>query len=32
MTKCPLCDTYSAPGQQRACDRAECPYRSSTAR
>ena len=27
MTKCPTCGTYSAPGQQRACDRADCPYR-----
>lgn len=27
MTKCPKCDTYSAPGQQRACERADCPYR-----
>jgi hypothetical protein len=27
MTKCSKCDTYSAPGQQRACDRADCPYR-----
>lgn len=27
MIKCPTCGTYSAPGQQRACDRADCPYR-----
>jgi hypothetical protein len=27
MIKCPICGTYSAPGQQRACDRADCPYR-----
>ena len=27
MIKCPICGTYSAPGQQKACDRADCPYR-----
>jgi hypothetical protein len=27
MIKCPTCGTYSAPGQQRACDRADCAYR-----
>jgi hypothetical protein len=27
MTKCPNCGVYSAPGQQRACDRPDCPYR-----
>ncbi len=27
MIKCPTCGTYSAPGQQRACDRVDCPYR-----
>jgi hypothetical protein len=27
MIKCPVCGTYSAPGQQRACDRADCAYR-----
>jgi len=27
MTKCQTCGTYSAPGHQRACDRADCPYR-----
>jgi len=27
MTKCAACGTYFAPGQQRACDRADCPHR-----
>lgn len=27
MIKCPTCGTYLAPGQQRACDRADCAYR-----
>ena len=27
MIKCTSCGTYSAPGQQKACDRADCPYR-----
>ena len=27
MIKCPACGTYSAPGQQKSCGRADCPYR-----
>jgi hypothetical protein len=27
MIKCPTCGIYAAPGQQRACDRADCTYR-----
>ena len=27
MIKCPTCGTYSAPGQQKICDRPDCHYR-----
>lgn len=27
MLKCPVCGTYSAPGQQKNCGKAQCPYR-----
>ena len=27
MIKCPTCGTYAAPGQQRACERADCAYK-----
>ena len=27
MIKCPTCGTYTAPGQQRACERADCAYK-----
>lgn len=26
MVKCPKCDTYSAPSQQKSCGKADCPY------
>lgn len=32
MVKCPKCDVYSAPSQQKSCGKSDCPYSKTAIR